>query len=78
MKAPSGAIVSIYYDSPVSVEFGHYIRTSTGRTYLVVEVRQQKKGIHRRRKHIKALVMEEGFEIPKNSVVHPLYWYPRG
>lgn len=77
-KAPAGSLVKIYYDSLVSVNEGDYIQTPTDRTYLIVGVRLQKRGMHRHRKHIQAIVMPAEFQIPKDGIVHPLYWYPRG
>lgn len=46
MKAKVGDLVSLYYDSPVTVEVGHYLRTTTGRAYLVDQIRRQTKGQH--------------------------------
>ncbi len=74
MKAPIGALVRIYYDSPRNIEPGHYLQTPTGRTYLILECRLQAKGAHIGRKHLQALVVDH----PGEGTVHPIYWYPRG
>jgi hypothetical protein len=74
MKAPIGAMVSIYYDSPREIELGDVLRTPSGRCYLIMALRVQTRGLHRGRKHIRAIVIEEA---PIGSIVHPLFWYPR-
>lgn len=74
MKAPIGAIVSLYIDSLFEVSIGEFLQTPTGRLYQIVSIREQKKGQHIGRKHIKALVSEKA---PRGSKVHPIYWYSR-
>jgi len=76
MKQP-GELVRLHYDTDVPVEVGHVLRTQTGRQYGVVEVRQQKRGIHAgHRYHVRAVVLDDDAEIGM-SVVHPVYWYSR-
>lgn len=74
MKAPLGRVVSIYYDSPRLVSEGDALRTTTGRLYLLLEVRRQERGAHIGRWHLKALVTDK---IPEGTKVHPIYWYRR-
>jgi hypothetical protein len=77
MKAPYGAIVSLYVDIPRIVAEGHIIQTTTGRTYEIVEVRRQAKGKHVGRWHIKAVVVDEK-NIDGRKIVHFIRWYKRG
>jgi hypothetical protein len=75
VTAPPGALVSIYYDARVLVAPGDAIVTTTGRTYVVVEARRQKRGAHVGRWHLRCLV---GDELPPvGTTVHPLRWYKR-
>jgi hypothetical protein len=80
MAAPAGALVRLYYDSPVRVAVGDYLLTKTGRSYLVVSARVQARGKHTgRRQHLACLIQEmrppEGDHGP--GQVHPLRWYAR-
>jgi hypothetical protein len=74
MKAPTGAVVGLYYDSPRSIQEGDVLETPGGRCYLLVGVRRQTKGMHVGRWHLKAVVVESA---PEGAKVHPIYWYPR-
>jgi hypothetical protein len=74
MKAPLGALVSIYYDSPREIKIGEVLRTPTDRFYIIAELRRQKKGKYEGRWHIKAIVSDKA---PEGAKVHPIYWYPR-
>lgn len=76
MKAAVGRIVPLTYDSPREIRPGEYLQTTTGRSYLLMDVRQQAKGKHTGRWHIKAMVVDRS-EIPPGAVIHPIYWYPR-
>ncbi len=73
--APVGAVVGLYYDAPCDVVAGDAIVTTTGRTYLVVSVRCQRRGKHVGRWHLRCLVQRAA---PPGAHVHPLRWYPRG
>jgi hypothetical protein len=79
VTAPAGAVVRIFYDGPELVA-GHFLRTATGRTYLVVSVRVQRRGRHTGRQHLACLVTERGPTVRDHveGRVHPLHWYPRG
>ena len=81
MKAPIGASIGLYMDTPRVIERGHFIETRTGRIYLVLTVRRQAKGTHAGRWHLRCLVVKC---LPVNTarrsstVVHSLRWYKRG
>lgn len=79
MKAP-GERAWLYYDPVVGqvIEPGDYIRTTTGRTYLVDTTRVQQQGIHAGRVHMATTVMAPGHQPELDAVVHPLAWYHRG
>ncbi len=74
MKAPLGALVSLYYDSPREVVAGDALRTPSGRLYLLVDVRRQTRGKHIGRWHLKAVVSDR---VPDGTRVHPIYWFRR-
>lgn len=74
MKAPIGALVKLYYDSPRDVVAGDALRTPRGRLYLIWSVRRQAKGKHVGRWHLKAIVMDH---VPDGAHVHPIFWYRR-
>jgi hypothetical protein len=74
-RAPAGAIVSIHYDAQEDVRPGHALVTTTGRTYVVMEVRRQQRRRHRGRWHLRCVVSDE--PPPPDTVVHPLFWYRR-
>lgn len=76
MKAP-GESAAITYDGWQSVEQGDYLRTQTGRTYLVQDVRVQTRGKHTGRQHLSCVVMAPDHQPEPDATVHPLYWYPR-
>lgn len=72
--APAGAMVRIYYDGG-RVLRGEGLATSTGRIYLVVERRVQKRGKYKGRQHLGCVVAKEA---PPGVRILPLRWYPRG
>jgi hypothetical protein len=78
MKAP-GERAWLYYDPVLGqvVESADYIRTSTGRTYLVDAVRVQAKGKHTGRVHLATTVMPDDHQVEADAVVHTLAWYQR-
>ena len=83
MTAPSGAIVSLHYDTDKLVTVGDVITTRTGRGYVVMTARQQRRGKWTGRWHLSALVLT-GQElvaylanIPDLNATHQLYWYKR-
>lgn len=55
--APVGALVGLFYDGLVARD--EYLITPTGRTYLVVSARVQRRGTHRGRRHLRCLVVAE-------------------
>lgn len=72
--APAGAIVGIYVDG-IAITAGDAIVTRTGRTYGVLHVRTQRRGVHVGRQHLRCLVLDE---LPGPGVrVWTLTWYPR-
>jgi len=77
--APIGSEVGLYYDSrEYRVAEGDYIRTATGRTYLVISVRVAERGKHAGvRQHLRCIVVD--FDHPQEGDrVYPLQWYRRG
>jgi hypothetical protein len=73
VSAPVGAVVRIYYDG-LAVDRGDALRTPTGRTYVVMDKREQRRGAHVGRQHLVCLVASEA---PPTAMVRPLHWYPR-
>jgi hypothetical protein len=77
MKQP-GEPASLYIDTVARVAEGDYIRTPTGRTYLVQSVRVQERGAHAgRRQHLKTVVMEPGHPFEDDDTIHDIIWYKR-
>lgn len=76
MKA-AGERALLYYDSTNRVLEGDYIRTQTGRTYLVDVVRIQQAGKHAGRQHLVCTVMPDGHDPEPDARVLPIAWYPR-
>lgn len=81
MKAPVGAIVSIYFDAgdtevgPVDV-----IETSrTKRHYWVLAAKRQTKGKHAGRYHLQCLVLGDDWAtvVGTDPRIHVLHWYKR-
>jgi hypothetical protein len=58
----------------VEVLVGDALRTPTGRTYLIVERRVQKRGEHVGRQHLGCLVAKEP---PPGVRVRRMHWYRR-
>lgn len=86
MKAPSGAIVSLYVDLCKSVQVDDIIETRSGRRYAVLAVRVQTRGKHEGRQHLSARVMGEDERHPFEGMtpdhptlptVHRIRWYGR-
>lgn len=89
MTAPIGAIVSLYVDLFAHVSPGDVIETQTGRRYGVLTVREQERGKHVGRQHLKVqvigpddepnlrVVYSDGSEI-ETGKVHRISWYKRG
>jgi len=86
MTAPAGAIVGLYVDLVARVRVGDVIETGTGRRYFVNVVREQTRGKHAGRQHLRCSVLAEGDPLwnglstteqnPK-PVVHRIRWYRR-
>jgi hypothetical protein len=73
---PIGSLVGLYYDSPRTVVEGDYLQTSTGRTYLISDVRRQVRGARAGRWHLKCIVVNAD-DVAAGAVVHPVRWYRR-
>jgi len=76
VKRP-GEHARLYYDGARPVEEGDYIRTPTGRTYLVTFARTQTKGKHAGRQHLVTIVMDPDHQVEEDATVHPIHWYRR-
>ncbi len=75
-KAPVGALVRLYYDSPTRVQPGDALVTRSGRLYLVAEARRQTRGVHIGRQHLSCIVASSDAEV--SGQIHSVFWYPRG
>jgi hypothetical protein len=84
--APPGAIVGLYVDLLARVYEGDLIETRSGRRYLVLHAREQQRGKHAGRQHLRCSVLAEGEEPPlapneladpRERVVHRIRWYRR-
>ena len=73
-RAPIGAEVGLYMDTPLQLEVGMGIVTTTGRSYVVARVRRQARGRHAGRWHLRCVVVEE---IPDGAPTVRLRWYRR-
>lgn len=76
MAAPVGTNVGLYYDGLAEVEVGEYIRTKTGRSYLIDSVRIQQRGTHVGRQHLRCIVVAAE-DIAPDATVHRMWWYRR-
>lgn len=88
MTAPVGAVVGIYVDLAERIGSGDIIETQTGRRYKVLVVREQERGRHVGRQHLRCLVVDDDIE-PESPVfagregtqrpgmVHRIRWYSR-
>lgn len=74
-KAPVGSVVKIYVDLLERVSLGDVIQTGTGRRYLVVSVREQSRGNHIGRQHLRCAVLSAEDKVP--GKVHEIIWYRR-
>lgn len=75
MKAPAGAEVALYYDG--HADEGDYLRTPSGRTYLLVGVRVQERGKNAGRLHLRAVVMAADHTPEPDARVRLIHWYRR-
>jgi hypothetical protein len=73
--ASPGSVVSIFYDADEPIAVGDALQTKTGRTYIIVTGRQQARGRHVGRWHLRCAVAEG--PPPAGVIVHRLVWYPR-
>lgn len=76
MKGP-GEQCWLYWDSPDLADEGDYLRTQTGRTYLIDRVRVQQKGKHAGRQHLLCTVMPADHVTEPGAVVRTIIWYDR-
>lgn len=77
MSAPIGRVVSLYIDTRTPhVDEGDVLQTPTGRSYRIVESRQQKRGRHIGRWHLQALVVDPTTVTAEDRVIQ-IAWYPR-
>lgn len=77
MTALAGTTVRIYVDSIARVQIGDVIETQTGRRYGIVAVREQRRGKHVGRQHLRCVVLESGQELHAETRVHRIGWYRR-
>lgn len=74
-KAPVGALVGLYVDIRSRIVTGDAIQTTTGRRYLVVGVREQARGKHKGRQHLRCLVGDGTEAVAGKTYV--IFWYRR-
>lgn len=72
--APIGAVVRLYVDADEEIARDDFLRTPSGRVYLVLGGRVQQRGKHRGRNHLTCRVVES---VPDGARVIPFSWYPR-
>jgi hypothetical protein len=77
VKRGAGERVWLTYDSPDVLEPGDYLRTGTGRTYLIDSVRVQRAGKHAGRQHLICTVMPDDHTPETDARVAEIRWYPR-
>lgn len=88
MTAPIGAVVSLYVDLVARVGAGDIIETESGRRYRVLVVREQTRGKHIGRQHLRCLVVDAAVEPDamvyagqdgetRAGCVHTIRWYVR-
>lgn len=78
MPAPIGRNVGLYYDGWVDdLAVGDFLRTATGRTYLITDLRRQTRGRHVGRYHLRCDVVPED-QPDVDDRVFPIHWYGRG
>lgn len=76
--APAGAEVGIYWDGRADMAVGDELVTDgTGRRYLVVAARQQTRGAHAGRWHLRCLVLAPDHPRDPDSRIHRVAWYRR-
>lgn len=76
MAAPIGADVSLYWDGLGPVAEDDVMRTTAGRCYRVLHARQQERGRHEGRWHLRALVIDPA-DVSETDTVHSIRWYRR-
>lgn len=88
MKLP-GESATLTYDTTAVVEEGDYVRTGTGRTYLVTSARVvRRRGgpawsyepagvVQIHRWALETVVMPDGHAVEDDATVHTLAWYRR-
>lgn len=74
----AGERVHLTWDSRQAAEPGDYLRTrTTGRTYLIDEVRVQLRGKYVGRQHLTCTVMPTDHQVESDAIVHTIAWYSR-
>lgn len=75
MRAPVGAVVGLFCDMVNELRVGDALRTPTGRLYVVLERRPQRRGKHAGlRQHLRCQVATE---VGEGTRVYSLRWYRR-
>jgi hypothetical protein len=76
---PVGAEVGLTYDTDGTLQAGHFLRTTTGRAYIVTSAREVGTAPWpwSRPWKVRAVVIRRS-EVPADAVIHPVRWYPRG
>lgn len=77
LKAQPGTTVGLYLDSIDRLQKGDFVRSQTGRTYLIETVRVQARGRHIGRQHLRATVMPPDFTPEQDDTVFDFRWYRR-
>lgn len=74
--AETGTVAVTYDADPgITVQAGEALRTTTGRTYLVVNARRVRSRVAPNRFALRCVIVEGA---PEDAKVHELRWYRRG
>lgn len=80
MARPVGSDVGLFMDMRERLHPGDaLVAATTGRCYLVRTVREQARGLHIGRQHLRAVVFASIDDLPADPdrAVLPFAWYPR-
>lgn len=76
--APIGAEVGLHLDLAERVALGDIIETRSGRRSAVLAIREQTRGKHRGRQHLRVIVLASNEDPPNGTRIHRIRWYARG
>jgi hypothetical protein len=76
---PVGAELGLVCDSDDVLAAGHFLRTPTGRAYVITDAREagEPRAPYRLRWRLRAVVVRRA-DVPDDAVVHEFRWWRRG